>query len=295
MSSTLHAAPPVERFDRTQVQAFLPQLADWLLPGSFYGVQHTWPQLYRSDGEGRFYGCRDAGGLIAHCAFRLVDLVTDSGRIPVALLGSVATAPERRGQGLATAVLQSALSDADTHTGHVLLWAERPELYARCGFVQGPPEQCLVLARRPRPDLTGVRRAEVTDHRAIHALHERKPMRVTRSPHTMSGLLTTPGMTTLVREREGRIVAYACCGKGADLQGHWHEVGGSDAEVAWLLAAALHVAEQTEAMLLVPPYRQELIGMLGKSVVDAAEMTGPMVRSTGTGLEGFWVDGLDSV
>ena len=57
-------------------------------------------------------------------------------------------------------------------------------------------------------------------------------------------------MTTLVLERDDAIVAYACCGKGADLAGHWHELGGSDRYVAELLRAALHFTDQIEAVLL---------------------------------------------
>jgi hypothetical protein len=111
----------------------------------------------------------------------------------------------------------------------------------------------------------------------------------------MSGLLTTPGMTTVVRERDGVVVAYACCGKGADLQGHWHEVGGSDAEVAALLPAAMQFCEQREAVLLLPPYRTSLQQRLGRAVVALLAVPGPMVRSFHGRLPACWVDGLDSV
>ena len=102
-------------------------------------------------------------------------------------------------------------------------------------------------------------------------------------------------MTTVVRERSGVVLAYACCGKGADLQGHWHEVGGSDAEVAALLPAAMHLAEQIEAVLLLPPYRAALTERLGRAVVGSFAVPGPMVRSFRADLPACWVDGLDSV
>lgn len=296
------AAPPftarrqtVVALDRAGIQSWLPQLGEWLLPGHFYGVQHTWPQLYRSDGDGRFFGVFRDDRLVSHCAYRVVTVHGAAGPQRAALLGSVATDPAWRGRGLAGTALAAALADCDTVASHVLLWAERPELYARHGFAPGTEETCLVLARLPRPDLDGVRLAEVQDHAAMHALHEAKPWRVARSVHTMSGLLTTPGMQTVVRERHGAIVAYACCGKGADLQGHWHELGGADEELATLLPAAMHVLGQAEAVLLLPPYRPGLPGRLGRSVVAEGRLPGPMVRSTDGPAPTCWIDGLDSV
>ena len=152
-----------------------------------------------------------------------------------------------------------------------------------------------MLARRPHPDRTGVRPATIADHDALHALHEQKPFRVQRSASTMSGLLSTPGMTTLVLERDARIVAYACCGKGADLHEHWHELGGSDDDLARLLPAALHHTGQIEAVLLVPPWRRRLRELLARHVVDEGVVPGPMWRSTAGELPPCWIDGLDSV
>jgi hypothetical protein len=111
----------------------------------------------------------------------------------------------------------------------------------------------------------------------------------------MSGLLTTPGLTTLVLERGTEIAAYACCGKGADLADHWHEVGGADEDVAALLRDALHVAGQIEAILLLPPYRAGLTRALGRSAVERFEVTGPMSLSPRGPLPACWIDGLDSV
>jgi GNAT superfamily N-acetyltransferase len=289
------ATAEVRRLARGEVRRWLGQLDAWLLPGCSYGAQHTWPQLYRSDGDGVSFGGFVADELVSHCAFRWTQLRVADGLRRVALLGSVATAPEWRGQGLAGRVLATALAAVRSHADHVLLWAERPDLYMAHGFHPGGVDTALLLARRPRPDLGGVRLAQVGDHATLHRLHTAKPWGVVRSPGAMSALLSTPGMVTVVRERAGAVVAYACCGKGADLGGHWHEVGGDDAELAALLPAALHVAEQREAVLLLPPYRPALPALLGASVVDAITVDGPMVASFGPPLGPCWVDGLDSV
>ncbi|MFM1870744.1 MAG: hypothetical protein RL398_166 [Planctomycetota bacterium] len=293
--NALGTALTLRRLDRRAIQPHLAALDAWLLPDSFYGVAQTWPQLYRSDGDGAFFGVFDGDTMVSHCATRIVQARTGGELVACGLLGSVATAPERRGQGFATAVLEAALAELDRHVDHVLLWAENPTLYERLGFAPSVEEAMLVLARRPHPDLQGCRRMRIEDHAAVAALHAQKPMRIERTPHEMSGLLTTPGMQSLVRERAGRIVAYACCGKGADLHGTWHEFGGEGPEVASLLQAGMHVLGQSEASVLLPPYRTALAGHLGRSVVGNYQVAGPMVRSLRLPVPQLFVDGLDSV
>lgn len=286
----------VREVGRAAIERWLPCLDAWLLPGSFYGVRHTWPLLYRSDGHGRFFVLTEGEHLLAHCATRVGTMHGEAGPREVCLLGSVATDPARRGRGLASHVLAAAVRAHATSTAATLLWAERPELYARAGFVAGPDETCVLLARRPHSPIAGVRAATIADHAQLHALHARKPWRMARSPQVMATLLTTPGMTTLVRERAGEVVAYACTGKGADLQGYWHELGGDDDDLAILLPAALHVAQQATAFLLLPPYRPRLRELLAHHVVDTVRVSGPMVRTNSPeALGACWIDGLDSV
>lgn len=289
--------------DRASMQPLLPLLDEWLLPGAFYGAQHTWPQLYRSDGDGRFAALFAGDRMLSACAFRFAHLHSYGSALRVALLGSVATDPSMRGQGLATQLLRTSL-DACKQGGAelVLLWAEQPGLYERCGFGVGAVEVCCALTARfdDVVDAAGkpsvIRFATIADHARLHELHEQKPLRVERSLREMSALLSTPGLQTVVLERDDEVVAYACTGKGADLQGWWHELGGSDADVAALLPRALCLAEQSQAIALVPPYRLALPRLLGDCRLETATVAGPMVcRLSDRSVPSLFVDGLDSV
>ncbi|MCR9244295.1 MAG: GNAT family N-acetyltransferase [bacterium] len=289
----------VSRIDRQSLQPWLPTLDEWLLPGCHFSVHHTWPLLYRSDGRGNFFAIFEDDRLVSHCATREVDLVTAVGSVRATLLGSVATAPSHRGRGLAHEVLQAAITASREVADHILLWAERAELYEQVGFGPRPTERCIVLARRPTreiPDDVLVRPLEMRDHTDVHELHCRKPWRVDRSPIETSGLLTTPGLVTLVAERDGTVVAYACCGKGADLTNHWHEVGGEDRDIATVIQRGLHHCDQIEAAFLLPPNRPALTDALGRSIIGEFETLGPMASSRqGEVLPPCWIDGLDSV
>lgn len=295
------AAPELRRLDRAQIEPWLERLSAWLLPSALYPVQHTWPQLYRRDGDGVFAGVFVGDELVSHCAWRFVDVRTPA-ILRVALLGSVATATDQRGHGHATRLLQHAVDDCRAHgAAAILLWAERPELYARVGFRRGSVETCLLLDRRlfPAPAATTqrgtARLATVADHDRLRELHEQKALGVVRDRRAMSLLLTTPGLTTCVLERDGRATAYACHGKGADLQGWWHEFGGDDSEIAALLPGAMEIAGLDHAFALVPPDRVELASLVAEVCLDVAAVDGPMVLPLRDDLPPFWIDGLDSV
>lgn len=62
-------------------------------------------------------------------------------------------------------------------------------------------------------------------------------------------------MTTIGRHRDREIAAYVGTGKGADLAGHWHEMAGTNEDLAELIPAAMHLTDQIEAAILPPPYR----------------------------------------
>ena len=97
-------------------------------------------------------------------------------------------------------------------------------------------------------------------------------------------------------ERDGTVAAYACLGKGADFPNWWHEMGGSDADVAILLTGAMEMLCQNRAMVLVPPYRPALKSLLGDRVVSASTGVGALRLSfTADGEHDFFIDGLDSI
>lgn len=278
-----------------ELRPWLPSLTDWLLPGSFYNVEHTWPQLYRSDGDGRFLAVFFGGRLVSHLAFRVATMIGERSPLRASLVGSVVTDPEFRGRRLATQLLRTAREIAENQrVDTMLLWAERPELYRDLGYADTGHQWQAVIHRGPSAD--GIRPATHEDREALRQLHEQKPIRTSRTGPVMERLLSVPGMWTTVLERDGQIRAYACCGKGADLQGWWHEVGGEDADVAALLQGSLHLLDQPVAMLMLPDYRTAVLDLLGVAEADRERVSMAMALPlTDAGKQELFVDGLDSV
>ena len=88
------------------------------------------------------------------------DLVTpllggDPATIVVAVIGAIATTPERRGEGFAGQLVDHLVTRAASHRAHaVLLWADDDRLYRRHHFVRGGLELRTVVSPRPLIPLT---------------------------------------------------------------------------------------------------------------------------------------------
>jgi hypothetical protein len=141
-----------------------------------------------------------------------------------------------------------------------------------------------------------VRPAEISDLSSILELHEQKPWRVKRDLAELSLLMSVQNLDCLVLTKGSEVIAYACHGKGLDLQGWWHELGGSDEALRQLIPAAMTQLGQREAVLILPPYRHALITKLTGLYDELREGIVALCKPLSSrGLCDFFVDGLDSI
>ncbi len=212
------------------------------------------------------------------CSILVRDFVTPQGKVKVGLIGSVATDPAWQGQGLATRVLVEAEAALAARGCHVaLLWANDPRFYYARGYRPVGAEVDVTL--RPElasrlPAAPGVRALRDTDAAEVHALYRAHASRVDRRQEETRALLAIPGMSTLVLERNGAVVAFACLGRGADLKNVVHEWGGAVDDVLVLLRA--HLAGRCAAggegtlFLMAPSNSEELVRRLTELGCEAA-------------------------
>lgn len=198
------------------------------------------------DGEppGRVVSLADGGQVLSACAMLARDAVTPVGVHRVGLIGWVVTDPAARGRGLASKVLDAAeRALAADGCELVLLWADDPEFYRRRGYTEIGAELDVellpeVLDRFPnwaatRP-LDPARDAESTLE-----LLAAMPAHLRRTTAEHRALLGVPGMRAEVAlDEDGRVVAYACEGRGEDLVGVVHEWAGDPRAVLALQARA---------------------------------------------------------
>lgn len=213
-----------------------------------------YPLVFREGFPGKLVRIGDEKGTYSALAVLPRELVTSAGRLPVVLIGSVATAPSHQGQGLATRALEAAESFArEQGAVATLLWADQPGYYCARGYrsVGAEIDVQLTAALLPRlPQAGEVREARPQDSYMIHTLQIQNPVRAARTLAETQALLGIPGSTTLVWESEGEVRAYAAIGKGEDLTNVIHEWGGETEGVLTLARA------HTEARLADDPQAQ---------------------------------------
>ena len=286
---TCRAVSPDER------PSVIRQVEDWNRTNG--ELARTHPQVFHGAAAADLIGAFREDELLSHAAIRPVHVRTEQGPISTWLIGSVVTAPRARQRGLASQLLEhiarlATASDQDS----LMLWSGRWDFYQALGFQPTGRQREVRLRTKSGCLAPGIRPAGAGDLPAILELHQRKPMGVERNLGDLALLLSAKPMQTMLMERRGELLAYACYGKGLDFGDWWHEIGGADEHVATLVRGAMEILGQEEATLLAPGYRVGLVERFEGSVVEAKEGIAALCKPlTDAGRREFFVDGLDSI
>ncbi len=296
MTKTL-AAPLIRNLTQEEREDAIDSIHSWMEFPDDASLIGSYPQVFQAEGQALSLGAFFAGKLSSHTAYRRVNLRASNGFIKATLVGDVATAPEHRGERLASRILEK-LASSEQAAGQdcILLWSDLWEFYARLGYAPAGVQAELKMKINITQDCPGVRPAAIADLSAILELHEQKPWRVKRDLSELSLLMSVQNLDCMVLTEDSRILAYACHGKGLDLQGWWHELGGSDQALQKLIPAAMSQLRQKEAVLILPPYRHALITKLSGLYEELREGIVALCKPLSSrGLCDFFVDGLDSI
>lgn len=189
-----------------------------------------------------WWGIEVDGRLVATALDRECESWFDGARVPTSGIGGVAVAPEHRGAGLLTPLIEHVLTTA-RERGAVIstLYATSPGLYRRFGFesvgsldvVRLPPHALQVGGARP------VRRATAADADQVRDAHERWAER-RRGPLSHRGPMFTEDPTlrvdgvTVSEHLDGSVSGYASWdrgrGYGADGRLVVHQLVADDAD-----------------------------------------------------------------
>jgi predicted N-acetyltransferase YhbS len=202
------------------------------------GLLEEFPLLTGRDNRSRCRVIADGAELVAHAAWRPVELVCRSERVRAAGIGLVTTHAAHRGRGLASELVSACVAEARAAGCELaLLFGAARGLYRRLGFVPCGRERITRIAAPPVRAPGRLRAGGRADVPELLELLRAQPLRVERSAAEFERLLAIRNTQLHVFAREGGVVAYAVIGKGRDLQGVVHEWAGEPEAVAGLLAA----------------------------------------------------------
>jgi GNAT superfamily N-acetyltransferase len=225
------------------------------------------PSVFDPRFTGRILALHEGDEARSACAILTREFVADGARVRGGLIGCVTTDPGWSRRGLATRLLEEAEAElARAGSAFALLWATEPAFYLRRGYGPVGREQDFLLtaeASAGLPRAASARAMRAADASAIHALYTAHPARLERSAEETEALLRSPGMSTLVLERAGDVVAYACLGRGADLGDTIHEWGGATEDALALFRAhveARRAAGASEELFVMAPPTGNALG-----------------------------------
>ena len=249
--------------NKTREEAALDLMSQVLREGRPLAAEY--PLVFGEDTRGHVELIETEGEPASTCAWLERTLVTPACEVPVALVGSVATRTDRQGQGLGTAILDLATTKAASEGAALsLLWADDPSWYQERGWVPFGTETIYVIDGTmafllPEPD--GVRAARAEDAAAIHQLYATRPVRVDRSEDETRAMLGVPAMQVVVNEQGGRIVGYACMGRGEDLQQVIHEWAGTPQDALPCVSELWRAnSDQAERLfIMIPPTEADFL------------------------------------
>lgn len=209
--------------------------------GDIYAQEY--PNVFSPEGHGIRWGASEGGALLSTAAALPGALKFQGQELPFARVGSVATSESARGRGLAGEILKG-LHGALIEKGQAVagLWAARGGIYARLGYV---PMGASYIARgglRARAPFRGGLKITVgsapLEPWSRDLDHGFGP-ELLRAPEELQALLSISPMEVALGSRGGRVVAWACLGRGLDMGGIIHDFGGDVEDVLPLVQRLL--------------------------------------------------------
>lgn len=197
----------------------------------------------------------ETGEILAHVGSLKRILRIGSARLPVALIGSVATDPAARGAGLASQLLQAVHTTlAAEDIWMTLLWSDPRSLYENAGYHPAGKARLFRISTLPAPpsDLSGTCLSLSPADLAAHPpLLPPVGRGLERSIEDHQLLLQIPGIHSYGLMRDKRLCSVIHVGKGSDFEGIVHEWVGHVEDV-WTLMAFAFSQHQRRLGILLP-------------------------------------------
>ncbi len=267
-----------------QMTAISPSERDWpevirfldanLRPNQSWSIADEYPTSLSLANRHNMRVIAAEGRILSHAVFRPMIIKTPIGVFKAAGIGSVVTAPNERGRGLSTTIIESCLEGAaSADCDFAILWTDLFDFYRRMNFELAGSEVSVLLEQTTF--LAAAQKTAGGFKSGLKFLDSNKiaPEALLRlyQSHTVSshrsqddirlGLSIPKARVATAWDPQGRMAAYAVIGKGADLDGYIHEWGGSVSALLGLFQQLLET-ENRDLRLIAPAHSTGLLAKL---------------------------------
>jgi hypothetical protein len=199
--------------------------------------------------------------IVAHASMlcRVLKATSQSKSFNLALVGNVATAPSKRGQGLQKIMMDHLKKTAEAqNVDAIVLWSDLNEFYQKLGFSSNGMEFRFRIKSTINQDhspLPETNPKGLTTAQLSKLLQSRPTLAwcIQRSPDEFLKLLCIPDTHLFVSESTRPEREWLVIGKGSDMQGVVHEWGGGNPEgILRLMNRVMLMFQLPELILLAP-------------------------------------------
>jgi len=251
----------------TEWQALQTFLKETLRPKTNWQLSDEYPTAIAKDRLNNLRIIANENKILSHAALKTTMVKTPYHFFKVGLIGSVCTAPNARGKGLAASNVECILQEAQTQKCDLaMLWTGINSFYQKLGFIDAGRETIVHLPSSPITKSTThhvVQNTNRIDGQILLSLFNKHLLRSVRTPSEVKKLLSIPNSTlwSLWNSSKTHMKAYAVVGKGADFKNFIHEWG---VEVSHLtdLISEIQRSSNSQLSLITPPDCKNLLSQL---------------------------------
>lgn len=231
--------------------------------GTDQSIQTDYPLVFSSSALECMRIIKINGKVVSHVPLMLREVVVGEDRFSMGIISPTSTHPDYRKRGYASLCLGDCVQLMDKKGAAIsVLWTQEETFpfYQKSGYEAvasqgwlyhaGPKEAALFSAGNSNLELIKYQPQNADQLKAIIAIHEAEPCRITRSPKEYETYFSLPKINTFLAMRANELAGYLVFGQGLNKPG-LIEAGGDTQAVEALVK---HVLEQREAheKILVP-------------------------------------------
>ncbi|MGE4231801.1 MAG: GNAT family N-acetyltransferase [Bacteriovoracia bacterium] len=238
--------------------------------------------------------------IIASAALRPVTAIGRIGRIRLGIVGAVATATDRRGQGLSVPVMTEIefLARANNIDG-LILWSDQLEFYSKFDFKPTGTQLIFPLEDVELPVTKEQEKAfKIVPGWSfeVRGLYDKHPLRLERDDEYWKAADQIISCTRMQALKDDEVVAYLGFDRGRDLQNIVHEWGGDPIALMVLVQKVLQT--RPKLFWMTHPQLQDPIRShaekIWKPIHSHMALFKPLSDKI-KNLHDFWFWGLDSL